>query len=217
MTFHRAGFLSRDEPTANGFAPTSTIVAGSFSLAADRPYRSAVLGRGVSPSYLELFWKYPRQTSRPMPRIRPPRTLTLAPCCQGVAAIATRTREPRLPAVNVYAGVPARRRAAACCSRKASVNTNNPAMLSFCSSSTRPRWRRPSMSAAFWFRTEPPPNNLISRRCSDLVNSSQGIVGILMLPVIQDRRLPHKAARRDLDCLRHEHLPHSSRKHLFCL
>jgi hypothetical protein len=40
------------------------------------------------------------------------------------------------------------------------------------------------MSAAFWFRKEPPPNNLISRRCSDLVNSSQGIAEIVVLPVI---------------------------------
>lgn len=41
--------------------------------------------------------------------------------------------------------------------------------------------------------------------------------GILMLPMIQDRRMPDKAARRNLDCLRHEHLPHCSCQHLFCL
>jgi hypothetical protein len=31
----------------------------------------------------------------------------------------------------------------------------------------------------FWFRNEPPPNSLISKRCSDLVNASQsGVSGI---------------------------------------
>jgi hypothetical protein len=78
-----------------------------------------------------------------------------------------------------------RRRTAACCSRIASVNTSNPGMLGFCSSSMKPRRRRSSTSAAFWFRKEPPPNNLIKRRCSDLVNSPQGIAGIVvMLPVV---------------------------------
>jgi AraC-like DNA-binding protein len=77
---------------------------------------------------------------------------------------------------------PRHRAAAACCSRMPSVNTSNPGMLRFCASSINPRRLRPSMSAAFWLRKEPPPNNLISRRCSDLVNSSQGIVGILMVP-----------------------------------
>jgi hypothetical protein len=89
----------------------------------------------------------------------------------------------RQPAIAAYA-IPVRRRAAACCSRIASVNTSNPGMLRFCLSSMKPRRRRPSMSAALSFRKEPPPNNLISRRCSDLVNSSQGITGTLMLPLI---------------------------------
>jgi hypothetical protein len=99
--------------------------------------------------------------------------------------------EPRpvaYPALGARSGArapdPARHRAAgACCSRAPSVNTSNPGMLRFCASSINPRRLRPSMSAAFWLRKEPPPNNLISRRCSDLVNSSQGIVGILMVPV----------------------------------
>ena len=91
------------------------------------------------------------------------------------------------PAIARY-WIPARRRAPDCCSRIASVNTSNPGMLSFWSSSMKPRRRRPSMSAAFWFRTEPPPNSLINRRCSDLVNASQGTTGIFMLPVIQDQR-----------------------------
>jgi hypothetical protein len=56
-----------------------------------------------------------------------------------------------MTAIAAYA-IPARRRAAACCSRIAIVNTSNPGMLSFCSSSMKPRRRRSSTSAAFWFR-----------------------------------------------------------------
>jgi hypothetical protein len=45
------------------------------------------------------------------------------------------------------------------------------------------------MSSGFWFRNEPPPNSLISKRCSDLVNSSQsGVSGILVLPSDSLRR-----------------------------
>src|SRR5882757_868253 len=87
---------------------------------------------------------------------------------------------------------PRHRAAAACCSRMPSVKTSNPGMLRFCASSINPRRLRPSMSAAFWLRKEPPPNNLISRRCSDLVNSSQGIVGILMLPARQAQTSKHE-------------------------
>ncbi len=88
-----------------------------------------------------------------------------------------------------YVVSPARHRAAACCSRMASVNTSNPGILRCCSSSMNPSRRRLSTSAAFWLRREPPPNNWISMRCCDRLNSSQGIVGILTVPVIPDRRL----------------------------
>jgi hypothetical protein len=50
------------------------------------------------------------------------------------------------------------------------------------------------MSAAFWFRKEPPLNSLISRRCSDLVNSSQGVAGILIPSRDSDRRLTRQGA-----------------------
>jgi hypothetical protein len=63
-----------------------------------------------------------------------------------------------MSAISVYAPSSARRRAFAYCSRVASVNTSNPGMPRFCSSSTKPRRRRPSMSAAFWLRNDPPPN-----------------------------------------------------------
>ena len=82
-----------------------------------------------------------------------------------------------------------RRRASVCCRRIASVIASKPGTLRFCSSSTKPRRERPSTSSGFWFRNEPPPNSLISRRCSDLVNSSQsGVSGILVLPSDSLRR-----------------------------
>jgi hypothetical protein len=112
--------------------------------------------------------------------------------------------------------IPARRRAAACCSRIASVNTSNTGMLSFCSSSMKPQRRRPSMSSAFWFRKEPPPNNLISRRCSDRVNSSQGHRVHLDAPC-NPRSAPLTTARRNHGCLRRERPPDCCCQHLFCL
>ena len=110
--------------------------------------------------------------------------------------------------------IPARRVAAACCSRIASVKTSNPGMLRFCLSSMKPSRLKLSMSAAFWFRNEPPPNSLISRRCSGLVNSSQGIPGIMMLPVILTRRLTRGRLNYEL---RRERPPDSYCQHLFCL
>jgi hypothetical protein len=47
-------------------------------------------------------------------------------------------RARRPPCIGNYTAIPARRRAAACCTRKASVNTSNPGMLSFVS--IKPRW-----------------------------------------------------------------------------
>jgi hypothetical protein len=78
---------------------------------------------------------------------------------------------------------PVRRRASACCSRTAPMNTCNPGTVSFPSSSIRSRRRRPEMVSGFWCRSEPPPNNLVSRRCSSLVSWLQCVVaGISRLP-----------------------------------
>jgi hypothetical protein len=110
-----------------------------------------------------------------------------------LASSAARCRLPRSPRMarldQRELTTPARCRASVCCRRIASVKASSPGTLRFCPVSTKPRRQRPSTSAGFWFRNEPPPNNLISRRCSDLVNSSQsGVSGILVHPCESLRR-----------------------------
>jgi hypothetical protein len=90
---------------------------------------------------------------------------------------------------------PARRRASACCSRTAPMNTCKPGTVSFPSSSIRSRLTRPEMVSGFWCRKEPPPNSLVSRRCSSLVSWFQCVVAGISRHSSDSRR----TTKRDLD------------------
>ena len=66
-----------------------------------------------------------------------------------------------------------RDRATSCWRRIASVRTNNPPMESASLSSTKARARKCSTTAGVSLLKLPPPNSLISARCSSLDNASQ--------------------------------------------
>jgi hypothetical protein len=66
-----------------------------------------------------------------------------------------------------------RDRATSCWRRIASVRTNNPPMESASLSSTKARARNCSTTAGVSLLKLPPPNSLISARCSSLDNASQ--------------------------------------------
>jgi hypothetical protein len=81
-----------------------------------------------------------------------------------------------------YAAKPIRDRASACCLRIASVRTSNPGIDRLSPSSTKPRARSSSTTTRSSFRRVPPPNSLISARCSNRVNSSQTVVSSIVDP-----------------------------------
>jgi hypothetical protein len=110
-----------------------------------------------------------------------------SPPCAGTALCPARTNEGSparwlLPSNQwriLHRGESMRDRTSACCLRIASVKTSRPNIESLLFSSTKPRQRRPSTTAGRSFRVVPPPNNLISSRCCDLVNSSQPAVSAM--------------------------------------
>jgi hypothetical protein len=77
--------------------------------------------------------------------------------------------------MGIYRGAArsSRDRATSCWRRIASVRTNNPPMESASLSSTKARARNCSTTAGVSLLKLPPPNSLISARCSSLDNASQ--------------------------------------------
>jgi hypothetical protein len=96
-----------------------------------------------------------------------------------------------------------RDRTSACCRRRiATVKTSRPGIASALFASTKPRARSSSTTAGSSLRKLPPPNSLISARCSILVSSSQpGASDIGRFPWFLSGR-PFPWAQRDIARLR---------------